>query len=476
MSIDRISINRPEPEQAIGEQHKLNERRRRQSIRQGGASPSLSSIEAQSQLLARTLQGERKRNNNASQPQASFDGSLEGDLATHADLNALAGHAAKAAIATPTDAAPLPVEPRFIARRQWTRDGPGAGQSQVGAPARAPGENFTQPRLAPAQHAHAGKDKREQARGGSVPAPERRPAQRAASLSGTGVLTADAGAAASLKQPAAVLPITDRLDDILHKVQALATEATPVAGDVMSALNALKEAGAGTLPMALSASDAAHIDGSYRFLGAFIETMGQSDAHRTEMLSAVDASRAMLLGEPAGAAAPGTLPDQPALPSARLDGDKAQDSAVAGASTDKQEDVPPLQDRQTLYAYLELLSATAAGNAAMAPRQLAEMRRLRPEAALQRLAAAGDSSVSLYTDEISRRLQDASVRLGERAEPGARPGMLQEAFGTEKRTMLAAIASAENGSDYAAAHRYAEQREQERRANATVPLVVLQKA
>jgi hypothetical protein len=139
-----------------------------------------------------------------------------------------------------------------------------------------------------------------------------------------------------------------------------------------------------------------------------------------------------------------------------------------------------LRDRQTLYAHLELLKSLA-----KAPRDSVEARQLAariaerqsadPSGALLRLAASGDSSVSLYVREISRQLQKFASHRKE-ADQAAIRGPLGEWLNHECHRMAAAIQQAEGPDTHGARKRsHDAARELELRAG-TMPLAILKNA
>lgn len=444
-SIDRISINRPEPDQSLADLRKRELARRHQLQLRGTTSLLLSTIEEQSQLAANHARVERKAQQDRLSHDAAADQTADSFTPSGSDLSSLASEAARAAFRASTEVSNNTTGPRFVGRKHWENAGSTAKASD-GTPNGVviPPSNLPEAsrQIAPGKSSDGRPDF---------------------------VVARDAASMANAPQTASEsLAISNALDQLLQEVQEIAARSEPLNAEVLAKLAAL----GGTAANASAKSGAAnadYVDGSYRFLGAFVETMENGGAERKAVLSALQQARVLMQAD--GAAANEVEPKATSAATAALT------NATEDATVDSkriEEKVPALQDRQALYEYLEALSAAATATSVTLS-QIAEIRKRNPEAALQRLVAAGDQSVALYTDEISRRLESLSARVQKDSMNSVRQGMLTDAIALEKQHMQSAIEDAESVNSYTVARRKSQDRDDALRVATTLPQIVLQK-
>lgn len=458
-SIDRISINRTEPDQSLADLRKREIARRHQLQLRGTTRLLLSSIEEQSQLAASQAKVERRARQDSLAQDRSADQTADGFTPAGSDLSSLASEAARAAFRASAEVIDTTTGPRFVGRKQWASAGSTAKASD-GMPNAVviPAANLPEAtrQVAPGKTSDG--------------RPDHAVTLDAAAASAAHYVQSrntEAASVDSLRQAASgSLAVSDALDRLLQEVQEIAARSEPLNADVLEKLAALGGTAAG--PSARErAADSDYVDGSYRFLGAFVETMESGGTQREAVLSALRNARGAMQDDSAGA---------PALASSEtFAASPASSSAQAVSDTEHvMENVTPVQDRQALYEYLEALSAASAASTVTLSR-IAELRKRNPEAALQRLITVGDQSVTLYTDEISRRLESLSERVQKDSRNTARQGMLTDAIMLEKQHMQSAIEHAESASSYTVARRKSQDRDEALRTATTLPQVVLQK-
>jgi hypothetical protein len=252
---------------------------------------------------------------------------------------------------------------------------------------------------------------------------------------------------------------TDKLDRMLQDMQSHAAEGRMSTDKLFGMLEDAQRYWRGIDAGGIDETSARRIDGACRFLAAFIDSLDCNEAERVALIRKLDESRQLI----------GTTQVPP------FSGEDRCCSLGPDASLHTQS----VTDRQTLYAYLELLKslANAPGNdveARQLAARVAAMQTSNPAAALKRLAENGDPSISLYVDEIARHLQKVDVHR-KNARVSRLRGSLAAWMEAERDNMVAAIQHAETINGYASTSRFLEEaRELERRAD-TMPLLILQR-
>ncbi|MBK4733241.1 hypothetical protein [Noviherbaspirillum pedocola] len=211
---------------------------------------------------------------------------------------------------------------------------------------------------------------------------------------------------------------------------------------------------------AIDPTDARRIAGACHFLSAFVDSMSCDTSERIGLMRALNDSRQLIDG-----------------PHQRTASDMGGFDRLHPETGTEAESA---NDRKTLYAYLEILKSMASpvnsdANVSKLVARLADMQTSKPSAAMRRLAEQGDSSISLYADQIFRQLQELDAK-----GKSVRSPRLRMVLGTwledERKNMLAAIRHAEDIGAYISARRSRDEaHELERRAE-TMPLTILQKA
>lgn len=465
-SIDRISINRPEPDQSLADLRKREVARRNQLQLRGTTRLLLSSLEEQSQVAANRSKAERKARQDSFSHGATSDQTSDSFTPAGSDLSSLASEAARAALRASSEVINTTTGPRFVGRKQWASIGPTAKASDG-----MPNGVVIPPANLPEALRQIAPDKSSDGR------PELFVARDAAAASAADRVQSEmvwsqrseAASMGNARQTASEsLAISNALDQLLQEVQEIAARSEPLNAEVLAKLAAL--GGIAASPSAKGRTvNADYVDGSYRFLGAFVETMENGGAQREAVLSALQHARVSMQADNAGARDLGPIETL-----AASDAQTNANDDVAVNSKHVEENVPALQDRQALYEYLEALSAAASASSVTLS-QIAEIRKRNPEAALQRLVVAGDQSVALYTDEISRRLESLSERVQKDSRNSVRQGMLTDAIALEKQHMQSAIEDAESVSSYIFARKNSYDRDEALRAATTLPQIILQK-
>jgi hypothetical protein len=252
------------------------------------------------------------------------------------------------------------------------------------------------------------------------------------------------------------------LDRVLSEIQSRQAEGEAPAERLEEMLRELGHAmrARGVATGEMDEESARRIDGSCRFLSAYIDGLDCDQAQRDRLLCSLEEKRCLIRGEQS----------EPDLSGAAQPGRELASSTQAQA----------LQDRQTLYAYLELLKSLA-----REPRDASEMRELaarlaeqqtaEPAAALLRLSGSGDPSVSLYIQEISRQLQRAGTRK-KGTDEARMHGALGDWLNRERDNMATALRQAEELDGHVSRKRaHDASRELELRAE-TMPLMILKNA
>jgi hypothetical protein len=454
-SIDRISINRPEPDNFLAQerrrqlarQHQLESRETRRLV--------LPSIEAQSRLAAkRALDGKRQPGDLAASGSAERQDSA---YCLEEDLLGLAIDIAGGADEVARDAASDSLTPRFLSRQR------ASGAKDASAQPAIDRKNAAQAALLAntLQHEEAS-ETAEAAR--SLKAGNDEATALAEEQASTGSvwlqkLNAAFAAASSVTSGAGTHALEDIVEQLLHEVQTRAAQSEALPADLKAALDALASKRMTSSITDPGAEHLSRLQGSFRFLDAFVETMGSTAA--TERDAAMAHGNGLYTSDMSNA----TKTAQ-AL---------AKDAADAPDRKSQDEAASPARDRQTLYEFLELLTSVATSSAPVALQQLAQARQTNPEKALLRLAASGDQAVALYTPEISRRFELISARIERDGRKSARAGMLADAVATEKQWMQSVIKEAESIVGYRALAQRAAREEHEKNLGVTLPQLILQK-
>jgi hypothetical protein len=259
--------------------------------------------------------------------------------------------------------------------------------------------------------------------------------------------------------------LADHLDQALDEIQARAATGESAIDQLGELIAALQRSLGRMRNIEADETSATRLDGACGFLSAYIDSLDCDDAKRAALIGSLRDSRRLLQAE-----------RQPAL-------QRPESAGVAELSVDGADQTgtaDAVKDRQTLYDYLELLKlqANGPGNGSEArPRaaRFAEIQSSDPAAALLRLAASGDQSLTLYTQQISRHLQKIDAHNSSSGSARLK-GTIGDWLAAKHENMKLAIRNAEDVGTYAVRRRQREeQRALETRAE-TMPLIILQKA
>lgn len=250
------------------------------------------------------------------------------------------------------------------------------------------------------------------------------------------------------------------LDRLMHEVQKNAIQSESLAPELELALETLSKQRGSAVGRSHDSADTSRLEGSYRFLDAFLKTMRDSSQGRLETSKNPSQEE----------------PDLDDATEKKIDVQGNEIKAKGQDSASDREKVSPTRDRQTLYEFLELLSSAAASSTPVALQKLAQARVSNPENALLRLAASGDQAVALYATEISRRFDLISARIERDGKKTARINLLADALETQKNWMTSVIAQADSIVGYRTLSRHSEVEQREKNLAETLPLLVLNKS
>ena len=450
--IDRISINRTEPNYPLEEERKRQLARRLQLESRETKRLVLPSIEKQSRLVAKQALDDRRQLRELAGRGAFAEQEADSADTVEADLAALAiDVSGRDAAASSRDQANS-LTPRFSERKTVAGENVYA-QSVIDRKAAA---------ISTAQSkALQETDAAEVAETAHELAAE--PAGAGASAGSSWLQKLDAAVADAMggRSADAAYPFEAVLDQLLNELQARAADSEPLTPDLQAALDALGSERIASFIADPASADHSRLQGSYRFLDAFVQTMESTGA--AESQAAAMSDRTNVLADPS---------DEPqtALGSAN-DAYEVRDTH----SKSDQEIITPARDRQTLYEFLELLSSVAVSGAPLAMQQLAQARKTDPKNALLRLAASGDQAVMLFTPEISRRFDLISARIERDGKKSARANMLADAVATQRQWMQSMLDEANSIVSFNELRRRSEREQRDRNLGETSPQVVLQK-
>jgi hypothetical protein len=258
----------------------------------------------------------------------------------------------------------------------------------------------------------------------------------------------------------AAAPLENLLEQLMQEVQTKAMQSESLAPELASALETLFKRQMSAINDNPNSTEMLRLQGSYRFLDAFLKSMENSSRSQTK--AGKDATPVLL------------KPDE--LPERRPVVHGKEENLPGPHREAERKNVAPERDRQALYEFLELLSSAAASSAPIALQQLAQARQTNPEKALLRLAASGDQSVALFAPEIARRFDLLSKRLELDGKKSARTTMLANEVSTQKRWMDSVIEQADSLVGYRTLSRRSEDAEREKNLVETLPQLILNKS
>nr|WP_314623055.1 hypothetical protein [uncultured Noviherbaspirillum sp.] len=459
-SIDRISIDRP------GQDNFLAEERRRQLARQHQMQLRetsrlvLPSVEMQSRLSGkRALDGRRQEKELASANSAAAE-EMENADSRELDLLGLALDVSRSASAKAMEDNAELLDPRsslepLAQDRRNEVAGPDIDRKNAGNPALPTTIASQKHARLPAAFQHMQEAEMESAGISAEPVQT----GKLGALSWAQKLKNAFAQSRSDGSLAAMDALEDLFDRIMHEVQTNAIQSETLTPELEAALETLFEQRKGASGTSAGSAETSRLEGSYRFMDAFLMTMG--DSSHGHLGSAKN-----FLPEKSGLA--DAMPEMAGIP--------AENDKVTGPhSANGREKISPARDRQTLYEFLELLSRAAASSTPVALQQLAQARLANPEKALLRLAATGDPAVALYTPEISRRFDLISARIERDERKTARVNLLADVVQTQKKWMNSVIAEADSIVGYRALARRSDAEQREKNVAETLPLLILNK-
>jgi len=436
--IDRISINRPEPDYSLQVEYRRRLARRRQLEAREFSRLVLPSVETQSRLLARKAVESRNTDKDWTDRASLAKSELPG-ANIEDELTGLAIDIARETAESPSEDTRGSVASRLLQQRRApeTRAAvfiPVAGEKD--SPSHDTHSGALEPK--PTSESKEAIDSHDAAGSSVALATSEQEIDELSWMQSLEVAFAYAGSATS---DAVEHPMEKFLDRLIQEAQTQAAQTQALTSELKVVLESLAAKRMATSTSDTEPNDSPSLQGRYRFLDAFIETLAAPP-------SAEQAFTSDML--------------EPASPK---------------VSPERQEDSPsPSRDRESLYEYLELLSSVAGASTPAALQRLAQARHISPEKALMRLAASGDQSVSLYIAEIARRFDAISARTAQDEKKSARISRLGNAIATERQWMEAAITAAESSVGYSAISRRLESDETKRRLAETLPQLILHKS